>query len=133
MCGDRILRKARAGKGWLARRSGEAKKEFDQVNARSFEYNARKREADADKNLYEELERKIKEAGITAGFQSGAIRIADPARPAFKPVFPNVQLNVLLAFLFSGLLAVGGDRADRTFSIRPSAIPSRCRARWAPR
>jgi len=38
-------------------------------------------EADADKTLYEELVRKIKEAGINAGFQNSAIRIADPARP----------------------------------------------------
>ncbi len=107
------------GREGMARQAvGEAKKEFDQVNARSFEYAARKREADADKNLYEELVRKIKEAGINAGFQSSAIRIADPARPSFKPVFPNVQLNVLLAFLFSGLLAVGGavltDLLDKT-------------------
>ena len=67
----------------------EAKKEFDQVNARSFEYNALKREADADKNLYEELVRKIKEAGINAGFQNSAIRIADPARPALQAGIPQ--------------------------------------------
>jgi capsular exopolysaccharide synthesis family protein len=51
--------------------------------------------------------RKIREAGINASFQNSAIRIADPARPAIKPVFPNLKLNVLLAFLFSSLLAVG--------------------------
>lgn len=84
----------------------DAKAEFDRVNARSFEYQALKREADADKLLYEELVRKIKEAGINAGFQNSAIRIADPARPALKPVFPDIKLNVLLAFLFSALVAV---------------------------
>jgi succinoglycan biosynthesis transport protein ExoP len=97
---------------------GEAKKEFDQVNSRSFEYNALKREAEADKNLYEELVRKIKEAGINAGFQNSAIRIADPARPTIKPVFPNIQLNVLLALLFSSLVAIAGavltDLLDKT-------------------
>lgn len=97
---------------------GEAKSDFDRVNGRSFQYNALKREAEADKNLYDELVRKIKEAGINAGFQSGAIRIADPARPSYKPVFPNVELNVLLAFLFSSFLAVGGavltDLLDKT-------------------
>ena len=96
----------------------EAKAEFDRVNARSFEYQALKREAEADKNLYEELMRKIKEAGINAGFQNSAIRIADPARPALKPVFPNMPLNVLLAFLFSALVAVGAavlsDLLDKT-------------------
>src|SRR5580704_3165327 len=70
----------------------DAKADFDHVNARSFEYQALKREADADKQLYEELVRKIKEAGINAGFQNSAIRIADPARPALKAVFPDIRL-----------------------------------------
>ena len=91
----------------LQKAVAETKTEFDRLNARSFEYQALKREADADKSLYEELVRKIKEAGINAGFQNSSIRIADPARAAVKPVFPNMKLNVLLAFLFSTLLAVG--------------------------
>ncbi|HEY4364077.1 MAG TPA: polysaccharide biosynthesis tyrosine autokinase [Bryobacteraceae bacterium] len=96
----------------------EAKGEFDAVNARSFDYQAAKREADADKTLYEELVRKIKEASINAGFQNSAIRIADPARPALKPVFPDIPLNLLLALLFSALVAVGAavvsDILDKT-------------------
>ena len=60
--------------------NANAKSEFDLVNARSYEYQAVKREADADKTLYAELVRKIKEAGINAGFQNSAIRIADSAR-----------------------------------------------------
>ena len=91
----------------LRKAVGETKSEYDRLNARSFEYQAFKREAEADKKLYEELVRKIKEAGINAGFQNSAIRLADLARPAVKPVFPNIPLNVVLAFLFSTLLAVG--------------------------
>ncbi len=93
--------------GMLQKAVQETKAEFDKLNARSFEYQALKREAEADKALYEELVRKIKEAGINASFQNSSIRIADAARPAVKPVFPNLKLNVLLAFLFSSLLAVG--------------------------
>jgi len=91
----------------LQKAVAETKAEFDRLNARSFEYNSLKREAEADKSLYEELVRKIKEAGINAGFQSNSIRIADSARPAIKPVFPNLPLNLVLAFLFSTLVAVG--------------------------
>jgi len=91
----------------LEKAVGETKGEFDRLNARSFEYQSLKREAEADKQLYEELVRKIKEAGINASFQNSSIRIADEARPALKAVFPNLKLNVLLAFLFSTLLAVG--------------------------
>jgi polysaccharide biosynthesis transport protein len=84
----------------------ETKSEFDRLNARSFEYQTLKREADGDKNLYEELVRKIREAGINASFQNSSIRVADPARPGLKPVFPKLWLNLLLAFLSSAFLAV---------------------------
>ena len=94
------------------------KQEFDDLNARSFEYQALKREADGDKALYEELLRKIKEATINASFENNAARIADPARPGHEPVFPNVLLNVLLTFLAATLLGVGvaivADLADDT-------------------
>jgi succinoglycan biosynthesis transport protein ExoP len=94
------------------------KAEFDRLNARSFEYQSLKREAEADKTFYEELVRKIKEASINAGFQNSAIRIADPARAAIKKVFPKMWLNVSLAFLFSSILAVGvavlGDALDKS-------------------
>ncbi|MEN6535439.1 MAG: polysaccharide biosynthesis tyrosine autokinase, partial [Bryobacteraceae bacterium] len=100
-------REAMRRENMLKRELAGTKAEFDRVNSRSFEYQALKREADADKSLYEELVRKIKEAGINAGFQNSTIRVADPARPALDPVFPNVKLNVILAFLFSSILAVG--------------------------
>jgi succinoglycan biosynthesis transport protein ExoP len=85
----------------------DTKAEFDRLNSRSFEYNALKHEAEADKKLYEELITKIREAGINAGFQSSTVRIADNARPALKAVFPDTTLNVALAFLLSTVLALG--------------------------
>jgi succinoglycan biosynthesis transport protein ExoP len=86
----------------------DTKAEWDHLNSRSFEYQNLKREADSNKKLYEELVRKIKEAGINASFQNSSIRVADTARPGLKPVFPKTWLNVLLAFLFATFLAVGG-------------------------
>jgi succinoglycan biosynthesis transport protein ExoP len=85
----------------------ETKAQFDRLNSRSFEYQSLKREAEADKKLYEELVRKIKEAGINSGFQSGSIRVADAARPTSKAVFPNIRLNLVLAAFLSLLIAVG--------------------------
>lgn len=102
----------------LARNVAETKTDYDKLNARSFEYQRVKREADADKNLYDELNRKIREAGINAGFQNNAVRVADSARPAWKAVYPKVWLNLLLAFLFAIVLAVGAailaDTLDNT-------------------
>lgn len=96
----------------------ETKAEYDKINARSFEYQQRKREAEADKQLYEELVRKIRESSINAGFQSNSIRLADTARPPVKPVFPSMPLNLSLAFLFATLASVGAaiasDAMDKT-------------------
>lgn len=96
----------------------ETKAEFDRLNARSFEYQSLRREAEGDKKLYEDLVRKIKEAGINAGFQNSSIRIADSARPGLKQVFPDTKLYAFLAFLLSGMLAFGAalvaDTLDNT-------------------
>jgi capsular exopolysaccharide synthesis family protein len=98
----------------------ESKDESDKLNASSFEYKAVKQEADSDKTLYDEMWRKIQEAEINASFQNSSIRLADPARPSFGPVFPNTPLNAVLALLFSSMLAVGGavlvDVLDNTIS-----------------
>ena len=96
----------------------ETKAEFDRLNAGSFEYKSLKQEAESNKTLYQELMRKIKEAGINASFQNSSIRLADPARPALKPVFPDLILNGLLALLASTLLAMSAaivaDGLDQT-------------------
>src|SRR6202035_4404857 len=84
----------------------QAKAEFDQMNARSFEYKALKQEADTDKALYEELIRKIREAGINASFEGSSIRLADVARPALYPSFPKTTLNALLALLGSTIIGL---------------------------
>jgi succinoglycan biosynthesis transport protein ExoP len=85
----------------------DTKDEWDRINTRSFEYQQLKQEADADKSLYDELIKKIHETGINVGFQDNNIRIADVARPSAASVFPNTKLNLLMAFLFSSLLAGG--------------------------
>ncbi len=85
----------------------ETKAEWDRLNANSFEYHQLKQDADADKTLYDELIKKISEANINAGFQNNHIRIADLARPSLAPVLPNIRQNLLMAFLFSLLLAAG--------------------------
>ena len=83
-----------------------AKAEFDVLNSRSFQYTALKREADTNRGLYDELVRKIEEAGINAGFQNNTINISDPARPSATPVYPNTSSNLSMAFLVSLFLGI---------------------------
>jgi succinoglycan biosynthesis transport protein ExoP len=84
----------------------EAKAELDGLNGKAFDYTNLKRDADADRKLYDELNRKIQEAGINAGFQDSSIRLADSARPGVSPVFPNIRLNAVIAFFASTLLGI---------------------------
>ncbi len=90
----------------LSKAVAETKAEYDQLNTRSFQYQQLKRDADTNKALYSDLERRIKEAGINAGFQNSSIRIADLARPPDAPVFPRKTLYLILAFLVSSVVAV---------------------------
>ena len=105
----------------------QTKAEWDHVNARSYEYQQLKHDADDDKALYDELIKKIQEADINSGFQNNNIRIADVARPPVRPVFPNMLLNLILGFLFSVFLGVGSaillDSLDTT--LRDPAEASR--------
>ena len=104
----------------LQKSVADTKGEFDRMNSRSTQYQTVKREAEGDRKFYEDLMRRIKEAGINSGFQNSSIRLADLARPGRDPVSPNIQLTLLLAFLFSTILAVGGavviDILDNTIS-----------------
>jgi len=96
----------------------DTKGEFDLLNSKSFQYTALKREADMDRSLYDELVRKIKEAGINVGFQNNSINISDPARPSSTPVYPNTRLNLTTAVLVSLFLgiaaAIVSDKLDHT-------------------
>ncbi len=84
----------------------EAKAQADKLNASSVQYQQLKRDADANKTLYNELYGKIKEAGINSGFQNSAIRIADEARPQASPVFPKRGLFTFLGFFVSAILSM---------------------------
>lgn len=84
----------------------EAKTELESLNGKALEYANKKRDADADRKLYDDLNRRIQEAGINSGFQDSSIRIADRARPSQSPVFPKVRTNALIAFFASTLLGI---------------------------
>lgn len=96
----------------------ETRGEFDRLNARSFDYQTLKEEAEADKKLYDELVRKIRESRINASFQDNSVRISDRARAPADPVFPRTPLNLLLALVLSSVLAMAvvitNDLVDNT-------------------
>jgi capsular exopolysaccharide synthesis family protein len=67
------------------------------------QYNALKKEADANTQLYAVLYQKIKEAAIAAETKSSNIRVVDRARVLDRPTRPDRQKNLALG-LIVGLL-----------------------------
>jgi len=84
-----------------------AKAEILDLNARSTDFQALKREVDTNRELYDGLLQRMKEVGVAAGITTNNISVVDKAlvpRGKFKP---SVSRNLLLALVL-GLFAGGG-------------------------
>jgi capsular exopolysaccharide synthesis family protein len=77
----------------------------NQLDENAIEYRILKQEADSNRQLYDGLLQKLKEASLAAGLNSSTLRIVDKARIPQYPARPNVPRNMLFAVLL-GL--VGG-------------------------
>ena len=62
------------------------KQEANKLNESAIEYSILKRDVDTNRQLYEGLLEKLKEAGIAAGLKSNNLSIVDHARPPTAPV-----------------------------------------------
>jgi succinoglycan biosynthesis transport protein ExoP len=85
----------------------EQKTETNQMAGKLVEYNILKREAEANKTLYEGLMTKMKETAISAGLRSSNIRVVDPAMIPSTPARPAKTRNVALAFLVGLVGGIG--------------------------
>ena len=82
------------------------KQEANHLNESAIEYNLLKRDAESNRQLYEGLLQKLKEAGVSAGLRSSNIRIVDLARVPTSPSAPNIPRNIVLGLalgLFGGV------------------------------
>jgi capsular exopolysaccharide synthesis family protein len=79
----------------------------DNMAQKLVEYNLLKHDAESDKQLYDGLLQKLKEAGISAGLRSSNIRVVDPALVPSTPARPQKSRNILLAFLVGIVGGVG--------------------------
>ena len=81
-------------------------------------YNLLKRDADANRLLYETMMQKLKESSIASALRASNIRIVDSAEPSHGPFKPDISRSVtvgLLTGIFLGIaFAVFRERADRT-------------------
>jgi len=98
---------AKARMELLSQRLDQQKAETNAMSEKLVQYNILKREADANKSLYEGLQTKLKEAGISVGLKSSNIRVVDPAMVPSTPARPAKARNIALAFLVGLVGGVG--------------------------
>jgi len=83
------------------------KAQVNQMSERMVQYSILKREAEANKSLYDGLLTKLKEAGISAGLRSSNIRVVDPAMVPTYPARPAKTRNIALSFLIGLVGGIG--------------------------
>jgi succinoglycan biosynthesis transport protein ExoP len=83
------------------------KQEANKLNESAIEYSLLKRDLDTNRQLYEGLLEKLKEAGVSAGLRSNNFRIVDVARVPMGPIEPNIPRNLAFAFMLGLTSGVG--------------------------
>jgi succinoglycan biosynthesis transport protein ExoP len=85
----------------------QQKQEANQLNESAIEYSVLRRDAEANRQLYQNLLERLKEAGVSAGLRSSNIRVVDVARIPTSPIKPNVPRNIELGFLLGLACGIG--------------------------
>ncbi len=78
-------------------------------SSKGVRYNMLRHEVDANRELYQSLLQKVREAGVNAALRASNVRIVDPATKSLTPSQPNLLVNVAigaLAALLSSLLYI---------------------------
>jgi succinoglycan biosynthesis transport protein ExoP len=83
------------------------KAETNDLAEKLVQYQILQHEADANKQLYDGMLQKLKEASISAGLRSSNIRVVDPALVQNSPVRPQKSRNIILAVLVGLVGGVG--------------------------
>jgi polysaccharide biosynthesis transport protein len=83
------------------------KAEANDLAEKLVQYHILQHDADSNKQLYDGLLQKLKEASITAGLRSSNIRVVDPALAPTGPSRPQKARNILLAVLVGVVGGIG--------------------------
>src|SRR5205807_1944988 len=83
------------------------KQEANKLNESAIEYSLLKRDVETNRQLYEGLLEKLKEAGVTAGLRSNNFRIVNAARVPMAPSEPNIPRNLAFGLLLGLTSGIG--------------------------
>jgi len=90
----------------LARMEAQ-KREANELNQNAIEFNILKRDVDANRQLYEGLLQKLKEASLEGALHSNNIRIVDNARVPLSPTSPDIPRNLAIGLVLGLCGGVG--------------------------
>lgn len=88
-------------------RMEEQKREANELNQNAIEFNILKRDVDANRQLYEGLLQRLKEASLEAGLRSNNIRVVDSARVPLSPTSPDIPRNLGIGLILGLCGGVG--------------------------
>ncbi len=88
------------------------------LNQKAITYGVIKREAESNKQLYDILIRRMKEATISGGVETNNIRVIDAAKTPSRPIRPRKMFNIILGLLvglfFGSGLALVREQMDNS-------------------
>jgi capsular exopolysaccharide synthesis family protein len=77
------------------------------INQNIIQYNILKREVESNKQIYDGLLTRLKEAGVSAGLRASNIRVVDKGKIPTKPSRPQKAFNFGLSFVIGLLGGIG--------------------------
>jgi capsular exopolysaccharide synthesis family protein len=87
-------------------------------DAKAIHYDVLKRDVDTDRQLYDTLLQKVKEAGVASALSTSNMNVLDAAEPPMRPYKPSITANILKGIggglLCALFLVVSADRINRS-------------------
>ena len=94
---------------------------------KAIQYNILKREVDSNRQIYEAMLQKVKEASVASAMRASNVRVVNPAKPPRLPYKPSLPMNAALGLVsgvFLGvMLVIVRERADCSIQA-PGDAPS---------
>ncbi len=76
-------------------------------SSKEVRYDSLKKEVDADRDIYQSMLQRVKQAGIVAALKSSDVRVVSPATAPASPYRPSLGLNLALGSLFGVAFSTG--------------------------
>ena len=84
-----------------------AKAEAERLNDKTIEFTILQRETEQSEELYQDLLKRLKEAGVVEGLHSSNLTIVDEPKTPAKPSTPNIPLYLAIGLTLGGFLGLG--------------------------